>query len=197
VREECALLFAEKVGNLFEGKAMRQSGIILSAWLVLAGAALAQMEAPKPGPEHKKLDIFAGSWTLEGELKSSSGGSGGKFIENEKCEWMDGEFFVVCHVDIKSSMGNGTGLGVMGYSADDKTYNYREFNSWGESMDSKGSINGDTWTWTNDEKRGTAIIKGRFTMNVTSSTSYTFAYETSQDGTKWTTEMDGKASKSK
>ncbi len=52
--------------------------------------------------------------------------------ETEKCEWMDGGFFVVCHTDFKSSMGNGTGLSIMGYSTDDKAYTYREFNSWGE-----------------------------------------------------------------
>ena len=42
----------------------------------------------------------------------------------------------------------------MGYSADDKTYTYREFNSFGEFDDSRGTVDGDTWTWNNDEKMG-------------------------------------------
>jgi hypothetical protein len=132
---------------------MKTIAMVAAAWLVLGAAALAQMQAPKPGPEHQKLDVFAGSWTLDGDVKPGPMGQGAKVTETEKCEWMDGDFFVVCHVDIKSSMGNGTGLGIMGYSADSKTYIYREFNSWGESMDSKGSVDGDTWTWINDEKR--------------------------------------------
>ena len=40
----------------------------------------------------------------------------------------------------------------------------------------------DTWTWTNDQKMGDMTMKGRFTMKVTSPTSYNFMYEMSQDG---------------
>jgi hypothetical protein len=46
-----------------------------------------------------------------------------------------------------------------------------------------------------DEKMGGMTMKGRFTMKITSATSYNFAYDTSPDGTKWTNAMDGKASK--
>jgi hypothetical protein len=176
---------------------MKPIGMILAAWLVLAAASLAQMEMPKPGPEHKKLDIFSGAWTLDGDMKPGEMGPGGKVTENEKCEWMEGGFFLVCHTDLKSTMGTGTSVSVMGYSTDQKSYSYREFNSWGEFVDSKGSVDGDTWTWINDEKMGAVTIKGRFTMKVTSSTSYNFMYETSPDGTKWTTVLDGKATKGK
>jgi len=175
---------------------MKTLVMIGGMWLALTLAALAQM--PKPGAEHEKLDVFAGTWTLQGDLKPGAMGAGGSVTENEKCEWMDGRFFLVCHTDFKSSMGNGVGTSFMGYSADDKSYTYREFNSWGEFTDSKGSVDGDTWTWVNDEKAdGGKMIKGRFTMKLTSSTSYNFTYETSQDGMKWTLEMDGKATKGK
>jgi hypothetical protein len=40
-------------------------------------------------------------------------------------------------------------------------------------------------------------LKGRFTMKNISPASYTFLYEISEDGTKWTTVMDGKATKDK
>lgn len=174
---------------------MKPIAIICAAWLALAVAATAQMEMPKPGPEHKKLDMFSGSWTLDGDMKPGPMGPGGKTTENEKCEWMEGGFFVVCHADFKTPMGNGTGLTFMGYSPDDKSYSYREFNSWGEFTDSKGSVDGDTWTWVNDEKMGNMTMKGRFTMKVISPTSYNFSYEMSQDGTKWSMVMDGKATK--
>jgi len=176
---------------------MKTIATISLAWLVLAAAALAQMEAPKPGPEHKKLDVLAGSWTLEGDMKPSPMGPGGKISENEKCEWMEGSFFLICHVDFKSSMGDGSGMSILGYSAEDKAYTYREYNSWGESMESKGSVDGDTWTWTSDEKMNGKPMKSRFTMKMTSPTSYTFSFEMSQDGTNWTLLMDGKATKGK
>jgi len=172
---------------------MKTIATISAAWLVLATAALAQMEMPKPGPEHKKLDVFAGSWTLEGDLKPGQMGPGGKITENEKCEWMEGNFFLVCHTDFSGTMGNGVGVSIMGYSTDDKAYTYREFNSWGEFEDSRGQVDGDTWTWTSDEKFG----KGRFTMKILSPTSYSFTFEMSQDGKQWTLVMDGKATKGK
>jgi hypothetical protein len=174
---------------------MRRAGMILVAALSLVAAAMAQGEPPKPGPEVKKLDVFAGSWTLDGTMKASAMGPGGSMTENEKCEWMEGGFYVVCHADYKSSMGNGIGLAVMGYSAEDKVYTYREFNSFGEFDDSKGMLDGDTWTWTNEEKMGGMTMKGRFTMKMTSATSYNFTFDMSQDGTKWSTVMEGKATK--
>lgn len=176
---------------------MKKLFIIFACWLMLAVTSLAQNEAPKPTAEHKKLDVFAGSWTLEGDMKPGPMSPGGSMSESERCEWMDGNFFLVCHSDFKSSMGNGSGISVMGYSTDEKGYTYREFNSWGEAMDSKGSLDGDTWTWTSDEKMNGQIVKGRFVMKMTSPTAYNFTFDMSPDGTKWTTVMEGKATKGK
>ncbi len=175
---------------------MKSAATALTLFL-LTLSAFAQMEPPKPGPEHKKLDVFAGSWTLDGEMKPTEWGPGGKLTEKSKCEWMDGNFFLVCHATFESSMGNGSAVSVMGYSTDDKTYTYREFNSMGEFDDSRGSVDGDTWTWTSDEKMDAKTFKGKFTMKITTPASYTFTFEMSPDGTKWTTIMDGKATKPK
>jgi hypothetical protein len=174
---------------------MKIFGMVLAATVILTAGAMGQQQPPKPGPELKQLDVFAGSWTLEGTMKPGTMGPGGSMTETEKCEWMEGGFYLVCHSDYKSSMGNGLGLSVMGYSADDKAYTYREFNSFGEFDDSRGALAGDTWTWTSDEKMGSMTMKGRFTMKMTSATSYTFMFEMSQDGVKWSDVMDGKASK--
>ncbi len=151
------------------------------AVVTLAAASLAQMDAPKPAPELKKIDMFAGSWTLDGNMKASDMGPGGKMAETEKCEWMDGNFFLVCHAQYSSATFSGTSVSYMGYSTDDKAYTYREFSSMGEFTDSKGTVDGDTWTWTSDEKMGGMTMKGRFTMKVTSPTTYNFMFEMSQD----------------
>jgi Protein of unknown function (DUF1579) len=178
-------------------KTMRSLVALGAACLLLVMAAAAQKEAPKPAPEHKKLDYFAGAWKLTGEMKPGSMGSGGSMTEDEKCVWMEGNFFLVCHSDFNSSMGNGTGVAVMGYSTDDKAYTYREFNSWGEFEDSRGSLDGDNWTWVSDEKMGGSTMKGRFSMKITSPTTYNFTFEMSPDGKSWSTVMEGKATKVK
>jgi hypothetical protein len=162
---------------------------------LLSSVAWAQMDMPKPGPELKKLDVFAGAWTLDGAIKAHAMGPAGTMTENEKCEWMEGGFYLVCHSDYKGTMGSGVGLSVMGYSPEEKAYTYREFNSFGEFDDARGHLDGDTWTWTSDEKMGSSVMHGRFTMKMTSDKAYTFMYEMSSDGTKWDDVMDGKASK--
>jgi Protein of unknown function (DUF1579) len=168
---------------------------IIFAAVLISSAALAQMQPPKPGPELKKLDFFAGTWTIDGTMKPTPYGPGGPITESEKCEWMEGGFYLICHSDYKGSMGGGVGLSVMGYSTEDKAYTYREFNSFGEFDDSRGMLDGDTWTWTNQEKMGDMTMKGRFIIKVTSASSYNFSFDMSQDGTKWNAMMDGKASK--
>jgi hypothetical protein len=180
------------------GAQMKTRQLCCVAALMLTASAVAQMPMPKPGPEHKKLDIFAGSWTLDGDLKPGAIGPGGKVTENETCEWMEGGFFLACHVKFDSAvMGNGSGQSFMGYSENDKAYSYRAFNSWGEFEEAKGSWDNDTLTWLSDDTTHGMKMKGRFTMKVTSPTSYNFSYDVSQDGTKWTTAMDGKATKNK
>ena len=98
---------------------MKRLIMTLAAIILVGAAATAQMEMPKPGPEHKKMDVFVGTWTLEGDMKPGPMGPGGKMTENEKCEWMEGGYYIVCHATYTSSMGNGAGLSVMGYSNDD------------------------------------------------------------------------------
>lgn len=178
----------------------RTSTIItfLTLLLLLATVfAQAQMQMPKPGPEHKNLNYFTGTWSMEGDTKPGPMGPGGKFSGTSHNELMDGGFFVVEHSDFKSAGGNGTGIAFVGYNADDKVYTYDEFNSMGEAVHAKGTMDGDTWTWNSDEKMGGMAMKGRFTMKNLSPASYNFKFEISQDGTTWTPVMEGKATKAK
>ncbi len=60
---------------------------------------------------------------------------------------------------------------------------------------SKGSVEGDSWTFTSDMKMGDKTYHGRYSMTTSSPDSYTFKYETSEDGTNWTLSMEGKSTK--
>lgn len=136
---------------------MRERLFRIGVLMVLLAAGVpvqAQMEAPKPGPEVKKLDYFAGTWTLDGDMKPGPMGPGGKMTMTEHNEWMDGGFFVVSHSEFKGVMGNGSSIIFFGYDPEGKTYTYDEFDSAGTAGHSKGTLAGDTWTWTNDEKMG-------------------------------------------
>jgi Protein of unknown function (DUF1579) len=165
--------------------------------LAFAAAATlwAQAPAPKPGPELKKLDYFLGTWTLDGDSNPGPMGPGGKTTMIEDASWMDGRFFLVERIRFKSPMGNGTGLAVMGYNPEEKAYTYDEFDSTGEVNHSKGTSEGDTWTWSSEAKMGGQTMKMHFIMKIVSPTEYDFKFEMSQDGDHWNTLMDGKATK--
>jgi hypothetical protein len=181
-------------GAFFMARMMARLWALSVATLLLATMASAQLEMQKPGPEHKKLDYFTGNWTCDGEFPSSPMGPGGKMTMGEDAKWMDGGFFVVTNTNFKSaSMGNGTGLAFLGYDADEKKYTYNEFNSMGEATVSKGTVDGDTWTWIGDMKQPAG--KGRFTEKILSPTSYMFKFEMSTDGSTWKNFMDGKCTK--
>lgn len=177
---------------------MKTRFTILTCVMLLLGIALlarAQMERPKPAPELKKLDYFAGTWTAEGDIKPGPMGPGGKFTGTNHVQWMDGTFFLVTHSEFNGAMGKGTETAYMGYDGNDKMYTYDSFNTLGEADHAKGNVDGDTWTWQSETRMGPQTIKGRLTIKVLSATAYNFKFEMSPDGTTWNTVLEGKDTK--
>lgn len=164
-------------------------GTGLSAW------AQSAPQMPTAGPEQAKLKYFAGDWKSEADMKAGPYGPGGKYTATDHGVMM-GDFFVVIHSD-----GNIPGVGafkevaVMSYDGKAGAYSYDAYNSMGEHDLSKGTVEGDTWTWTSTQEMGGKMMMGRFTMKIVSPTSYTYKYEVSEDGNSWRNVMEGKATK--
>jgi hypothetical protein len=176
---------------------MKTQTLALSLGLVaVAGVALAQApEAPKPGPELKPLQYFVGKWTSEGELKPGPFGPGGKMTSQDTCEWFAGGFHVVCRGTGKMPSGSVSSLGIVGYSAAEKSYTFYGIDNMGMGDLSKGTKSGNTWTFTSKSSMNGQTFHSRYTMTEVSPTSYTFKWDTSADGTKWATAMEGKSTK--
>lgn len=161
-----------------------------------AAKAPAKMEMPKPGPEVQKLSYFVGNWNSEGEVKENSFGMpAGHFTGSDKCEWFTGGYQVVCHSTGKGPMGPMHGLGLISYNGEEKMYQYYGIDNMGFASMSRGKMDGNTWVYTAEEKMGGKTFHGRYTMGVSGPDSYTFKYETSDDGQKWSTMMEGKSTK--
>ena len=179
---------------------MKKASMIALAAVVLSTVfAFAQNPPmpPKPGPELEKLKYFLGNWKEAGDMKPGPMGPGGKFTGTSRNEWMPGGFFIVLHsTGNMAPMGKVSGTGYLGYDPEEKVFTFHEFNSMGESISAKGNVEGDTWTWTNEEKMQGKVMKGRFTEKITSPTSYDFKFEMSMDGGPFQTVMEGKATKS-
>ena len=176
---------------------MTRKAIFVSALLLFAISAFAQMPA-KPGPEVKKLDYFVGTWNTEGTVAQGPWGAGGKFTSTDTTEWMSGDFFLMGHGDFKMPPevgGDGKEFSIMGYDTTQNVYTVDSYNSQGQHESSKGTVAGDTWTWTSSANYGGQDIKQKMTMKVLTPASYSLKFEVSIDGTNWMTFMDGKATK--
>jgi hypothetical protein len=175
---------------------MKRSAVLAGVMLSLGSASVgAQTETPKPAPELKRLDYFAGTWAAEGEIKPGPMGPGGRFTGTNRVRWMDGGFFLVIRSEFEGAMGKGVETAYMGWDADRKVYTYDSFNSVGEASHATGTLEGDSWTWHSETRIGTQSMKGRLTQKVRSATAYDFRFETSPDGAAWTTVLEGKDTK--
>ena len=73
--------------------------------------------------------------------------------------------------------GTVKGLSIMGFNPAEKTYTYFETNTLGENIFSRGTVEGDTWTWTNESKMSGKPVHGRFTLKQVSADSATYKFE--------------------
>lgn len=169
---------------------------IAIASLLFAAAVYAQMQPPTPAPELKKLDYFAGNWTIEADMKPSPFGPGGKTTSADHTEWMQGNFFMIIHSKFSSkSMGSGVEYAVIGYDSNKKQYTYESFNSMGEHEVATGTPDADSKVWTWSSAPDSPGPKWRYTETVLSPASYTLKFEMSPDGNTWSSVMEGKATK--
>jgi len=152
----------------------------------------AGMEMPKPGPEHKKLGYFVGSWSLDADMKPGPMGPGGKMTGTSTCSWFDGGYAVVCKDSGKSPMGAMKGLGVISYDREDKKYSYFGIDNMGMAEKAEGTVENDTWVYTNEGKMNGKAFKGKYTITNVKPDTYDFKWEMSEDGTAWNTMMEGK-----
>jgi Protein of unknown function (DUF1579) len=179
----------------------RIAALAISSVLILTcvEAVLGQAPSgpPKPGPEHQKLAYFAGKWTSEGDMKASPFGPGGKFTFTQNCDWFEGGFAIVCHSDGKIMGGTVKGLSVLGYDPGEKTYTYYETNTIGESVFSRGMVQGDTWTWTSESKMEGKPVRTRFTLKQVSPDSSTYKFEMGVGDEPLKVVMEGKQTRAK
>jgi hypothetical protein len=176
---------------------MHRRLVLISFVLLIAASSWAQMNVA-PGPELKKLDYFAGSWSTECTIAQGPWGMGGKFTSTDTSEWMSGNFFLQGHNEFKMPPelgGEGKGTSFIGYDTDQNTYTMDAFNSQGRREEWRGTVSGDTWTWNGSQTYAGQEFKQRMTMKVLSPASYSVKFEISMDGKDWMTFMEGKATK--
>ena len=165
--------------------------IILICGFTALSLAQAPPEGPKPGPEHKKLEYFLGTWKVENEIKANEYVPAGKTVATSTGTLGPGGFYV----ESRFECDLWTTLGFMGYDSDTKVYTSYYANSIGFVGTGTGTVNGNTWTWMVEDKIPGKVVKGRTTVTVLSPTQYISKYEMDDGKGGYTTIVEGKATK--
>lgn len=144
-------------------------------------------QLPKPGPEHKLLDVFIGKWINEGHTIASADAPSVKILTSDIYEWAPGGFFVL-HTAY-GLIGNlsGGGIEIINYDAASKKYNSHFFDSQGNIVISELTVRDGIWTWTGDWAE-----EGHHATSVFSDDgkTQTCLHERSDGGVNWVPSMD-------
>ena len=167
----------------------------LLAVVASAGAASAQMPAPKPGAEQKALERFVGTWKLEGTMEASPMGPGGKFSGTERCRMYEGGWHLVCDTTGKGPMGDMAGHFIMTYDRAAREYRYFAINTMADAEIATGTLSGNTWTFTSTMDMAGQKIHSRFLLTEDTPTRHSLKWEMSMDGKSYKTMMSGTATK--
>ena len=179
---------------------MRRSTILVVSWTLFGVVTVAAQEPakpPQPSPEHKKLGVFAGTWSDEAVMKAGPFGPGGKINLKETCAWFTGGFSLVCHTEATGYLGQVKTLTVLTYDPEEKNYALHEFNSVGWSGAAKGTVDGDTWTFDGESKIGGRMVKTRSTIKMSAPDSALMTSEVSVEGGPMTLLMELKGTRLK
>ena len=99
----------------------RISVLLLLLVACFSTAMRAQAPAPKPDPALKKLSVYLGHWTCEGESKAGPLGPGGKVTSEESIQMILGGFFQQVWAKDNGPTG-GQSLEIAGYDPVNKNF---------------------------------------------------------------------------
>lgn len=176
---------------------MRYPWIAVGLVCVLVVTAAAQAPTPKPGPEQKRLAVFVGNWTYEGEAKPGPAGPGGKVTGTDRSQMLGG-FFIDRRWEEKGPMGDLKGVHIFGYDPVKKTYITSGFDSAGGFDSGTIVVSGNTWTFSSAGVSGGKPMHSRCPVTFAAGNmSFSVKCEASTDGKNWTPSFEGKWTKSR
>lgn len=175
-------LFIIATANQTEDSMKRMT--LAVGWVVFLFASAIQAQAPKPYPELKQLELFAGQWSGEGESKATPIGKAGKSSYTQTADWILGGFFLHWQYSFKGPDGEFKGIEVDSYDPKIKVLRAQWWSS-------DGSITTGTYT-----RRGNVIEFSGKTVATEKQFDYRQKYTFSADGMSYTCReeisMDGK-----
>jgi len=166
--------------------------LILISGFTAISLAQAPPEPPKPGPEAKKLEYFLGTWKGEAEIKANPYMPAGKSVTTSTCKLGPGGFFLEC---VGKGENYPTTHVIMAYDSHAKVYTEFYASSAGLVGGGTATVDGNTWTWTLEDKWLGQALKGRTTVTVKSDSQSTVKYEYLDPNGSYVTLVEGTSTK--
>ncbi|HVP90334.1 MAG TPA: DUF1579 family protein [Terriglobales bacterium] len=166
--------------------------------LVFSVSIWAQTQAPTPGPELKKFEVFLGHWTYTGEYKAGPLGPASKVAGEWSSRKILGGFFIQNQWAEKGPTGESRGIEIVQYDPVAKSIYSTEYHSDGSSASGVYTFNGNVCTYSGkflaDLKQIMVRMTGTFSAD---SMGFTAKGEASTDGKTWTPWYEGQYTKTK
>ena len=175
--------------------------VVLFAMLACTVQAVGQgARQAKPGAEQKRIGYFAGTWKLVATTQRTPLSSPGTLTITENNEWTSGGFHLMSRATHQAPAGDLFGsqrssTAIRSFDPTDGMYTYDAFISVGVIEHCRGTVAGDTWTFTCPGKVNGESFETRYTAKEISPTSYTFKVEIVSGAGAGSTVMEGKATK--
>jgi hypothetical protein len=152
--------------------------------------------SPAPGSELRALDFFTGNWENRGEMRASEFGPAGPLAGSNRREWILNGFFQLDHHNEHNPTGSFSMVSIVGYDREKKVYQRFSFGADGSMEESEGTHTGDIWTWMEQGFEVEGVhINARSIITPTSSSSFTWKWQTARPGAPWVTVQEGTSTK--
>ncbi|MGH9368835.1 MAG: DUF1579 family protein [Thermoanaerobaculia bacterium] len=151
--------------------------------------------APESEPPDCRLAYFAGTWDFCLEMEPGPFGPGGLVTGTDRDELLSGGFQLLRRYETLGPFGRVEGIEILCWDAELGSYFQRGFDGFGRTLLYRGSVAGDTWTWTFEARAGGKDYRARITIREASSSLQTYRSEISEDGESWTTVLEGTLTK--
>jgi hypothetical protein len=171
--------------------AARQEGRMRNATTEFAYQPSQLRETPgKPGPHHKQMEMFLGSWKAEGTAGTESP-SPGRMRTEDHYAWYDGGHYLIDHGLLQVNDDPAAPhIWVMGYDEPNECYFVQAFDSVGDYRLYRVTLQGRTWSYTGEWERAQVTFDA-------DGNGYRAIWEQTKDGTTWHNLCDVRGTKLK
>lgn len=133
-----------------------------------------------------QLGAFLGKWKATGEMKDTAYSKARPSISENTCNWSANHGFLICDQIIQSASGLRNDLSIYTYNEQEHAFAFFGLSrNDREPRATKLNIEGNVWTYWDEESDKGKHISFRTTNRFTSPSTIVWRSEFSEDGTHW------------